>query len=100
MSLKAKIKNYSKKTNLPPQLILQNYIFESFLKRLSQSNFKDKIVLKGGILIASLIGIENRSTMDMDATVKNYPLDPKSIALFIEELSKIELNDGIIFSQG
>lgn len=70
MSLKAKIRNLSKKNNMSAQVVLQNYMFERFLERLSKSDYKNNFVLKGGMLIAALVGIDNRATMDMDATIK------------------------------
>ena len=74
MSLKAKIRNLAKEKDMSAQVILQNYMFERFLERLSKSNYKNNFILKGGMLIAALVGIDNRSTMDMDATIKNYPI--------------------------
>jgi Domain of unknown function (DUF1814). len=80
MRLKAKIRNYAKMKNISTQVVLQNYMLERFLERLSKSVYQDKFVLKGGILIASIVGIDNRSTMDMDATIKNYPFDKTSVS--------------------
>ena len=74
MSLKAKIRNLAKEKDMSAQVILQNYMFERFLERLYKSNYKNNFILKGGMLIAALVGIDNRSTMDMDATIKNYPI--------------------------
>ena len=79
MSLKAKIRNLAREKDMSAQVVLQNYMFERFLERLSKSPYKDKFILKGGMLIAALVGIGNRSTMDMDATIKNYPIDNDSI---------------------
>lgn len=73
MSLKAKIRNLAKEKNTSAQVILQNYMFERFLERLSKSKYKNNFILKSGMLIAAIVGIDNRSTMDMDATIKNYP---------------------------
>lgn len=67
MSLKAKIKNLAKKKDMSAQVVLQNYMFERFLERISESEYKNKFILKGGMLIAAIVGIDNRSTMDMDA---------------------------------
>ena len=50
MSLKAKIRNIAKQKNIPAQVILQNYMFERLLVRLSASEYKEKFVLKGGML--------------------------------------------------
>jgi predicted nucleotidyltransferase component of viral defense system len=97
MSLKAKIRNLAKKSNVTAQVILQNYMFERFLERLSYSKYKNNFVLKGGILIAALVGISNRSTMDMDATVKNYPIEANSLIKAIKEICNINLLDDVIF---
>lgn len=59
MSLKAKIRNIAKQKNIPAQVILQNYMFERLLIRLSVSEYKDKFVLKGGMLVASIVGLDN-----------------------------------------
>lgn len=74
-SVKGKIKNLAKENNLSTQEILQMYFFERILERLSKSKYKTNFVIKGGLLISSLIGVENRTTMDMDATVKGIPLE-------------------------
>ena len=79
MSLKAKVRNIAKQKNIPAQVILQNYMFERLLVRLSVSTFKDKFVIKGGMLVASIVGLDNRATMDMDTTLKNLPLKPEAI---------------------
>lgn len=65
MSLKAKIRNIAKQKNIPAQVVLQNYMFERLLVRLSASEYKDKFVLKGGMLVAAIVGLDNRATMDM-----------------------------------
>lgn len=74
MSLKAKIRNIAKKKNIPAQVILQNYMFERLLVRLSVSDYREKFVLKGGMLVAAIVGLDNRATMDLDTTLKNLPL--------------------------
>ena len=79
MSLKAKIRNIAKLKNLPAQVILQNYMFERFLNRLSVSEYKEKFVLKGGMLVAAIVGIDNRATMDLDTTLRNLPLTEEQI---------------------
>ena len=79
MSLKAKIRNIAKQKNLPAQVILQNYMFERLLVRLSASDYKEKFVLKGGMLVAAIVGLDNRATMDLDTTLKNLPLTPDAI---------------------
>ena len=81
MSLKAKIRNIAKQKNIPAQVILQNYMFERLLVRLAKSEYKDKFVLKGGMLVAAIVGLDNRATMDLDATLKNLPLTPEKIKI-------------------
>lgn len=97
MSLKAKIRNIAKSKNIPAQVILQNYMFERFLNRLSVSAYKQKFVLKGGILVAALVGLDNRATMDLDTTLKNLPLTSESIEKSLNEIFEIDLQDGVIF---
>src|SRR6056297_2924657 len=98
MSLKAKIRNLARKKDMSAQVVLQNYMFERFLERLSKSAYKDKFILKGGMLIAALVGIDNRATMDMDATIKNYPIDNDSITKAIKEICNISIDDDVAFT--
>ena len=97
MSLKAKIRNMAKSKNISAQVILQNYMFERFLNRLSLSEYKDKFVLKGGMLIAAIVGIDNRATMDLDTTLKDLPLTPETIERAINDVFSIDLGDDIKF---
>lgn len=69
MQFKARIKNLALKNHVSAQSVLQNYMLERLLERISVSALKDRFVLKGGMLIASLVGIDSRTTMDMDATM-------------------------------
>ncbi|MGI6607480.1 MAG: nucleotidyl transferase AbiEii/AbiGii toxin family protein [Erysipelotrichaceae bacterium] len=73
------------------------YFFERFLERLSLSEYKINFVIKGGLLISSLIGVENRTTMDMDTTIKGIPLEEKLIQEIVKEIINIEVDDGIVF---
>lgn len=100
MSLKAKIRNIAKEKGLPAQVILQNYMFERLLIRLSASDYKDKFVLKGGMLVAAIVGLDNRATMDLDATLKNLPLTPEAIRAALEAVCAIPGEDGITFDIG
>lgn len=98
MSLKAKIRNIAKSKNIPAQVILQNYMFERFLNRLSVSEYKEKFVLKGGMLVAALVGLDNRATMDLDTTLKNLPLTPVAIEKALNEIFEIDLSDDVKFA--
>lgn len=98
MQFKARIRNIAKESQVPAQAILQNYMLERLLERISLSGYKDKFVLKGGMLIASLVGIDFRTTMDMDATLREHPLSEKSIAQVLLEICGIDLHDEVIFT--
>ena len=100
MSLKAKIRNIAKQKNIPAQVILQNYMFERLLVRLSASEYKEKFVLKGGMLVAAIVGLDNRATMDMDTTLKNLPLTPEAIRSALEDICDITFDDGIVYEIG
>ena len=100
MSLKAKIRNIAKKKNIPAQVILQNYMFERLLVRLSVSDYREKFVLKGGMLVAAIVGLDNRATMDLDTTLKNLPLTPDAIRSALEQICAIRFDDGVSFEIG
>lgn len=100
MSLKARIRNVAKQKNIPAQVVLQNYMFERFLVRLSASDYKDAFVLKGGMLVAAIVGLDNRATMDLDLTLKNLPLTPEAIRSALEQVCAISFDDGVTFELG
>lgn len=100
MSLKAKIRNIAKEKNIPAQVILQNYMFERLLVRLSASEYKEKFVLKGGMLVAAIVGLDNRATMDLDTTLKNLPLTPEAIRSALEQICSMPFDDGVAFEIG
>ena len=97
MQLKALIKNLAKEKCISAQLVLQNYMLERFLERISLSSYRDNYIIKGGFLIASMVGLDTRATMDMDATIKGYPVKEDSIRKVIEEILGIPIEDGITF---
>ncbi len=96
MQLKARIKNFALKNHVPAQAILQNFLLERLLERISLSKYKDMIILKGGMLISSIVGINSRTTMDMDATLRGYPLTEEAIQSALSEICTIQLNDEVI----
>lgn len=100
MSLKAKIRHMAKQKSIPAQVILQNYMFERLLVRLSASEYKEKFVLKGGMLVAAIVGLDNRATMDVDMTLTNLPLTPVSIHTALERICAIPFEDGVAFEIG
>ena len=86
MSLKARIRNYAKQKSIPAQVVLQNYMFECLLVRLSASIYKEKFILKGGMLVAAIVGLDHRATMDLDTTLRNLQLTPQSIRDALEDI--------------
>lgn len=95
MQLKSRIKNLALKNKIPAQAVLQNFMLERLLERISVSKYKDIFILKGGMLIASMIGIGSRTTMDMDATIRGYPLSDEAIHNVFTEICSISLNDDV-----
>jgi predicted nucleotidyltransferase component of viral defense system len=98
MQFKARIKNLALKNHVPAQAVLQNFMLERLLERISLSRYKDMLILKGGLLIASMVGIQNRTTMDMDATLRGYPLTEEAIQTAFLEICAIKLDDGVILN--
>lgn len=97
MSLKGRIKNYAKINNIAAQVVLQNYMFEHFLERMSVSEYSEKFVVKGGMLIAAIVGLDTRSTMDLDTTLRNLPLKEEQISAALSSICKVDLNDDVSF---
>ena len=92
MSLKAIVKNIAKDKGITAQLVLQNYFLERLLERISYSSYKNHLILKGGFLIASIVGLDTRTTMDMDVTIKGQPLTEEHLLLmFIEDNIQFEI---------
>jgi predicted nucleotidyltransferase component of viral defense system len=100
MQLKARIKNLASKYHVPAQAVLQNFMLECLLERISISKYKDMIILKGGMLISSLVGISSRTTMDMDATLRGYPLTEETIQTAFADICAIQLDDEVSFELG
>ena len=94
-SLKAKVSNLSNKTNISNKYLIQNFMFEALLKRISKSKYKDKFIIKGGLLLSSIFGVNLRSTMDLDTTIKGLLLDRETIIKVINDIISIEIGDNI-----
>ena len=100
MSFKAQIRNLAKKKNVKAQILLQNYMFERFLERLSLSDYEDKFVLKGGMLISAIVGIDTRTTMDLDATMRGLPFTEESISNIMKLICAVPVDDDIELAVG
>ncbi|MCR5340281.1 MAG: nucleotidyl transferase AbiEii/AbiGii toxin family protein [Saccharofermentans sp.] len=97
MQLKAIIRNIAKKKNISASLVLQNYMLERFLERVSLSQYRANYIIKGGFLIASMVGLDSRATMDMDATIKGYPVNEESLQKMIVDILAVPVSDDITF---
>ncbi|MGP8337529.1 MAG: nucleotidyl transferase AbiEii/AbiGii toxin family protein [Methanosarcinaceae archaeon] len=95
MRLKAKIRNLALKNHVPAQAVMQNFMLERLLERISISKYKEAIILKGGMLIASMVGISSRTTMDMDATLRGFPLSEEMVQTAFSEICTIQLDDQV-----
>ena len=83
---------------LQPLELLQMFLFERLLERLAASPYRQNFILKGGLLISFMIGIEERTTMDMDTTVSGLPMEEETIAKIVEQIVQTDIGDGICFS--
>ena len=97
MQLKAFIKKKAQEYNVSAQLVMQNYMLERLLERISLSKYKHNFVIKGGFLISSILGLNIRATMDLDTTVKGVTLSRESIINIFKEISLINIDDNICF---
>lgn len=93
MQLKAVIGNRAKEGGVPPQLVMQSYLLERLLERISLSPWRDSVVVKGGVLISSLVGVDRRSTKDLDATVRGFLLTHESAERAFREIAAVVASD-------
>lgn len=93
--IKDLINNIARKKNINAQVLLRNYMLERLLERIALSKYNHNFILKGGMLIASMIGVDQRSTVDLDATIKSLPLKKFELEKMLNEILKIDVNDGI-----
>ena len=95
--IKDLIKNKANGNSAKAQIMIRNYMMERFMERLSLSEYKNNFILKGGMLVSSMVGIDIRSTMDIDTTLKNLPLSVDSAESIIKRIISVRLEDGVTF---
>ena len=100
MQLKAFIKKMSAEKNISPQLVMQNYMLERLLERISLSKYKNNFILKGGFLISVVVGLQTRSTMDLDTTITGFTLTNENIKEIFSEICAINIDDNVSFAIG
>jgi predicted nucleotidyltransferase component of viral defense system len=98
MQLKAFIKNKAAENHVSAQLVMQNYMLERLLERVSLSTYKNNFILKGGFLIAAIVGLDTRTTMDLDTTIKGFSLTHESIGSIFDEVCAVKVEDDVTFS--
>ena len=95
--LKDLIRNLSRKNAADAQVLMRNYMMERFLERIYLSEYRDKFILKGGMLVAAMVGLDARSTMDMDATIKGANVNVEDVERIIGEIISVPIDDGVAF---
>lgn len=95
--IKDLIKNKANGNSAKAQIMIRNYMMERFMERLSLSEYKNNFILKGGMLVSSMVGIDIRSTMDIDTTLKNLPLSVDSAESIVKRIISVRLEDGVTF---
>lgn len=91
--LKAKIKNFAKEKNMDSRTVLQEYVLERFIDRISKSKYKNDFILKGGMLISSMVGVDLRSTLDIDTTIKGFEFTLDKLNEVLNEIIKTDIGD-------
>lgn len=95
--LKDKVRNMARGDSAKAQLLIRNYGMERFLERVSLSEHRDNFILKGGMLVSAMVGLENRATMDIDTSIRNIPLDTIAAKAMVEEIIAVHVDDNIRF---
>lgn len=93
MQLKARINARAREAGIPAQSLMQSYLFERLLERLSKSKWRDNVIIKGGMLISSLVGVASGTTMDLDTTITGFTLTHESVEKIFSEIAAVDAND-------
>jgi len=97
MRFKAAIRASALEDGVPAQVVLQNFMFERFLARLTKTPIRENLVIKGGLLVSSLLGLSRRTTMDLDASVRNAPLTEDRLRQMLGRVFAKDAHDGVVF---
>lgn len=95
--LKDLIRNFSKNKSADAQILMRNCMMERFLERISLSKYQDKFILKGGMLVAAMVGLDARATMDINATIKGADVNAEAVENIITDIVSVPLEDGMTF---
>ena len=97
MKLKSVIRRIAKEEGVMAQSVLQTFMFERLLARLVKTTVRDNLIIKGGLLLSNLFGLSRRTTMDLDASVRDIKLDETNIRNILSEVFATDVNDGVTF---
>lgn len=95
--LKAKVRNLAQGNGNKAQTLIRSYVMERFLERISLSEYRDNFILKGGMLVAALVGLDTRATMDIDTTIRSATLSQAEVARMAGDIVAVEIDDGVAF---
>ncbi len=95
--IKGRIRNVARQNNSDARTLMRIYMMERFLERVAQSEYKDNFIIKGGMLVTSMVGVALRSTMDIDTSIKNQNLSAEDAEKIIEQIKNIDVDDGVTF---
>lgn len=95
--LKAKVRNLSGGDSQKAQTLIRNYIMERFLERIALSPYRNNFILKGGMLVAAVVGLDTRATMDIDTTVKSLNLSKENAVKIVQDIIEVDIPDGVQF---
>lgn len=95
--IETKAKKLSREKNIDYYELLQRFMFERILERISSSKYNDNFILKGGLLLSAMFGIDNRATKDMDPTIKDLDISKENMVNILNEILSINLNDSVKF---
>ena len=93
--IKGRLKSVAQKNHADARILMRLYMMERFLERLSKSKYSDDFIIKGGILVTSMIGVSMRSTMDIDTTIRNLNLSEEDMKNIVEDIVSLDIGDGI-----
>ena len=95
--LKDLVRNLAMSTGIEVHVLIRRYMMERLMERIALSPYKDSFILKGGMLVSALVGVDNRATMDIDATVKGLPVTASDMERILTEIVTIPIDDGVQF---
>ena len=98
--LKALIRNIAKEKGIEAEIILRRFMLERLLERISVSPYNDHFILIGGMLIASMVGMDTRATMDMDTTITGQTISAHELEIILCSILSQPIDDGVTMKLG